>query len=310
MKKSNLADGGIKAGALTLAVLLWFHAVTEHPYEKKIDIRLKVQDPPSDPSSEKTIVANLLPDQVKVLVSGQGKDLLRLNSNDVLLRVKPEGNPGSVHSYSLTPADIEDRIAELDVQVEEVLEPKKIEIVLDRWAERTVQVIPFVELEIAEAYTQVGAMSIEPGEVKISGPSTQIPEIESIRTYPLTRKNIQEDIEEKLWLSKPQDMRLEVDPPHVILKVDVQILVENDIVDVPVQIRHTRGINIIPEPAQVKVKVKGGVDIIANLDPEKDLDLYVDYRDYDGQSLLVLAAEDRLFEIREIVPSKVNLVEQ
>ena len=69
-------------------------------------------------------------------------------------------------------------------------------------------------------------------------------------------------------------------------------------------------INIIPEPAQVKVKVKGGVDIIANLDPEKDLELYVDYRDYDGQSLLVLAAEDSLFEIREIVPSKVNLVEQ
>ena len=131
-----------------------------------------------------------------------------------------------------------------------------------------------------------------------------------LRFTPLTRKNIQEDIEEKLWLSKPQDMRLEVDPPHVILKVDVQILVENDIVGVPVQIRHTRGINIIPEPAQVKVKVKGGVDIIANLDPEKDLDLYIDYRDYDGQSLLVLAVEDSLFEIREILPSKVNLIEQ
>ena len=310
MNKSNLADWGIKAGALALAVLIWFHAVTEHPYEKKIDIRLKVQDPPSDPSSEKTIVANLLPEQVKVLVSGQGKDLLRLNEDDFLLRVTPEGGPGSVRSYSLTPADIEDRIADSDVQFEEVLEPKEIEIVLDRWAERTVPVIPLVELEIAEAYTQVGAMSIEPEVVKISGPSVQIPGIEVIRTDSLTRKNIQEDIEEKLWLSNPPGMRLQVDPPHVTLKVDVQILVENDIVDVPVQIRHTRGVDIIPEPAQVKVKVKGGVDIIANLDAQKDLDLYVDYRDYDGQSLLVLAAEDSLFEIREIVPAKVNLVKR
>ena len=310
MKKNNLADLGIKAGALALAVLLWFHAVTEHPYEKKVNIRLKVQDPPSDPSSEKTIVANLLPDHVKVLISGQGKDLLRLNSDDFLLRVEPEGDPGSVRTYRLTPADIEDRIAELDVQIVEILEPKEIEIVLDKRAERKVQVIPFVELEIAEAYTQVGGIRIEPNEVEISGPSIQITKVEFIRTDSLIRKNIREDIEEKLWLSKPRGMRLDVDPPHVTLKVDVQILAENDIIDVPVQVRHTRGVNIIPEPAQVKVKVKGGVDIIANLDPEKDLDLYVDYRDYDGQSLLVLAAEDSLFEIREIDPSKVNLVER
>ena len=71
-------------------------------------------------------------------------------------------------------------------------------------------------------------MSFEPEEVKISGPSTQIPKIEFIRTDSLTRKNSQEDIEEKLWLRKPPGMRLEIDPPHVILKVDIQILVEND----------------------------------------------------------------------------------
>jgi YbbR domain-containing protein len=215
-----------------------------------------------------------------------------------------------VRSYRLTPANVENSTAGLDVQIEEILDPKEIEIVLDRRAERRVEVIPLVELEIAEAYAQVGGISIEPRKVEISGPSTQIHRVEFIETDSLHLRNVREDIEEKLRLRAPDGMRLDLTPTHVTLEVDVQILAENDIADVPVQVRHARGRSVIPEPAQVKVTVKGGVDIIANLDPEKDLDLYVDYRDFDGQSLLVLAAHDSLFEIREIVPPQVDLVER
>ena len=309
MDKKDFADWGIKAGALALAMLLWFHAVTEHPYEKKVDIRLKVEDPPSEPFSEEIIVANLLRDHVKVLVSGNGKDLLRFNSDGFLLRVQPEGEAGSVLSYRLTPADVENRIAELDVQIAEILDPKEIEIVLGRRAERIVQVIPFVELEIAKGYTQIGGVRIEPKEVEISGPSTQILKVEAIATDSLLKRNVREYIKEKLLLHKPPGMRLKLSPEYVMVEVDIQILVEDDFAHIPVRVRHKGGHSVLPVPARVQVTVKGGFGIITNLDPEKDLALYVDYRDYDGKSLPVVAEEDSLFEIIKIIPPEVNLVE-
>ena len=309
MDKKDFADWGIKAGALALAMLLWFHAVTEHPYEKKVDIRLKVEDPPSEPFSEEIIVANLLRDHVKVLVSGNGKDLLRFNSDGFLLRVQPEGEAGSVLSYRLTPADVENRIAELDVQIAEILDPKEIEIVLGRRAERIVQVIPFVELEIAKGYTQIGGVRIEPKEVEISGPSTQILKVEAIATDSLLKRNVREYIKEKLLLHKPPGMRLKLSPEYVMVEVDIQILVEDDFAHIPVRVRHKGGRSVLPVPAQVQVIVKGGFGIITNLDPEKDLALYVDHRDYDGKSLPVVAEEDSLFEIIKIIPPEVNLVE-
>ena len=57
------------------------------------------------------------------------------------------------------------------------------------------------------------------------------------------------------------------------------------------------------------VKVKGAVSVIANLVPERDLVLYVDYRDFSGSSLRILAAVDTLIEISQINPPEVDLVE-
>ena len=306
--KINLGDWGIKAGALALAGLLWFHAATEYYYEKEVDIRLQVEDPSSDPSSEQIVVANFLPARVRVRVSGRGKDLLRLNGDDFLLHIQPEGSPESVRSYRLMPANVERRAADLDVQITEVLEPKEITIALDRKVKRRVEVIPFVELEVAEAYTQVGNLRIEPREVEVAGPQSQVHSVDFIKTDSLMRKDVREDIEYRLPLRKPRGMRLELNPDYVTLKVDIQILAEDDIFNVPIKIRHARGRSVIPEPSLVQVKVRGGVDIVANLDQEKDLDLYVDYREYDGGSLSVRAVQDSLFEIIGIIPSEVNLV--
>jgi YbbR domain-containing protein len=309
LKNRKYGVWGIKVGAFALAALLWFHAVTENSYKKEIDVRLQVEDPLADAASDEIIVANLLPSHVRVLVSGSGKDLLQLNQDGLMLRVETQqGRAGSRHHYRLTPGFIESRIGDLAVKVEEILEPTEIEVALDRRMEREVEVRPVVELNVAEAYTLVGGFQLEPQKVRISGPAREIRKIRYVETDSLVAEGLQEDVEYLLSLSKPPGLPVDLEPDHITLKADIQILAEDDIAGVPVVVRYARGRKVACVPPTVRVKVRGALQVLANLDPERDLELFVDYRDYSGDSLPVRAAPKGLFEVREIIPAEVNLI--
>ena len=299
----------IKVGAFALAALLWFHAVTENAYKKEIEVRLQVEDPLADAPSDEIIVANLLPSHVRVLVSGSGKDLLQLNPDGLRMRVETQqGRAGSRHHYRLTPGLVESRIGDLAVKVEEILEPTEIEVALDRRMEREVEVRPVVELYVAEAYPLVGGFQLDPQKVKITGPAREIRKIRYVETDSLVADGLEEDVEFRLSLSKPPGLPVELEPDHITLKADIQILAEDDIAAVSVKVRHAPGGGVACVPASVRVKVRGAVQVLADLDPEQDLELFVDYRDYSGESLPVRAAPKGLFEVMEIMPAEVDLV--
>ena len=309
MAKSNVADWAIKAGAVVLAVLLWFHAITEHTYESRIEIPLRVEDPDSESTRFETIVANQTPPWVTVLVSGKGKDLLQLDPTDLLATLHPEGPPGSTRPYRIGPDNVELKSPELNVVVEEVIDPLEIQIELDRRASKIVPVTPRLYLEVANAHTRVGGIRSEPKTVSISGPSKKLRTIQHIETDSLVRRNVVESVDETVGLSKPEAVRIDVTPAQVTLRAEVQALAEDDLQGVPVTIRHARGKTVTTEPASVSVKVKGAVSVIANIDLDRDLELYVDYRDFSGSSLRILAAVDTLIEITQIDPPEVTLVE-
>ena len=308
MGKNSVADWAIKAGAVVLAVLLWFHAVTEQTYQSQFEIPLRIDELESDSSRPQRIVANPTPSTVTVLVSGTGKDLLQLNPSDLVAILTPYGTPGSTRTYRIGLDDVEIRRPELGVAVEEIVEPQEIQIELDRRSSKVVPVIPRLQLQVADAHTRVGAVQIVPAEVTVSGPSKQVRLVKQIETDSLVRQNVAEPIDQVVLLRGPERTRLDIAPDRVSVRADIQALAEDDIDDVPVAIRHGRGKSVATEPARVSVKVKGAVGIIASLKRE-DLRLYVDYRDFSGGALRVLAAVDSLIEIRRIDPPEVNLVE-
>jgi len=227
--------------------------VTEHIYEREIEVRLQIEDPSSpSPQERKVTVASLPPSQVRVSVSGKGRDLLQLESEELLVRLKPEGRAGSVRTYRLTPELVENKAAQLGVKVEEVIEPKEIEIALDWRAEREVPVKPSIELDIADRYIQVGETRIEPKVVQVSGPSSQIGLIDYVSTEPLVLTEVQEDVDEPLVLLPPSGMRCALDPPQVRVQADVQILAQDDLSQVQVKVRHSMGRQVEVEPSRVR----------------------------------------------------------
>ena len=301
----KIRDWGIKAGAIILAVFLWLHAVTEQLYQTQTEVRLLVDDPPpSQGSQAEVIVASEIPSTIRVLATGRGKDLLQLDADAFVLRVKTEGN---TRIYRLSPSQIEKRATDLDVQISEILEPKEIEIVLDRRIERNVPVQSKLRIGIAEAHIQVGPMRTDPLFVRVIGPQAQVEKLDYIATDSVDLQDVTEEINLVLPLQLPEQ-RLILDPETVNIQADVQILAEDDLSGVPIKIRNGGSVQLSTDPAFARVKVRGGVDVIAKLDPAQDVELFVDYADFEGASLPIHNAETPLFEVLTIVPSKVNLV--
>jgi len=302
----KIGDWGIKAGAIVLAVFLWLHAVTEQLYQTETEVRLLVDDPPPGEGSEaEVIVASEIPSTIRVLATGRGKDLLQLDADAFVSRVETEGN---TRIYRLLPSQIEKRATDLDVEISEILEPKEIEIVLDRRIERNVPVQSKLRLGIAEAHIQVGPMRTDPLFVRVIGPQAQVEKLDYIATDSVDLQDVTEEINLVLPLQLPEQMRLILDPQKVNIQADVQILAEDDLSGVPIKIRNGGSVQLTTDPASARVKVRGGVDVIAKLDPAQDVELFVDYADFEGASLPIHNAETPLFEVLTIVPSKVNLV--
>ena len=307
MAKINIGDWGIKAGALVLAVFLWFHAITEQPYETEIEIRLLIEDPPpGDGSAAAMIVASEIPAAIRVLATGQGKDLLQLDGDAFVLRVQAEG---STRTYRLAPSQIEKRATDLDVQISEILEPKEIEIVLDHRMEREIPVRAELQLEVAEAHIRVGAIQTDPLLVRVIGPRSQVEKLTYIATDSVLLQDIREEVDLELPLRHPGRTRLIFDPENVRIRADIQILAEDDLAGVPVVVRNGGNAQLRSDPAMVRVKVRGGVDVIAKLNPANDLDLYVDYLEYQGGSLPVHSSKTPLFDVLNILPARVNLID-
>ena len=305
MATIKIGDWGIKAGAIVLAVFLWLHAVTEQLYQTETEVRLLVDDPPPGEGSEAdVIVASEIPSTIRVLATGRGKDLLQLDADAFVLRVKTEGN---TRIYRLSPSQIEKRATDLDVQISEILEPKEIEIVLDRRIERNVPVQSKLRIGIAEAHILVGPMRTDPLFVRVIGPQAQVEKLDYIATDSVDLQDVTEEINLVLPLQLPEQ-RLILDPETVNIQADVQILAEDDLSGVPIKIRNGGSVQLSTDPAFARVKVRGGVDVIAKLDPAQDVVLFVDYADFEGASLPIHNAETPLFEVLTIVPSKVNLV--
>ncbi len=307
----KIGDWGIRVGAVLLACFLWFHAVTEHTYTREVNIRLIVENPPlvNTSSNRSIIIANKVPERILVQVKGHGKDILLVEEEDFVLRLRTEGEVNSRRTYRFQLDQIEKRDAELDVQVEEIIAPSELEVHFDLRVERTLPVVHNIDVQVAPAHVLVGPLSIEPSHVSIVGPRSIVDTIKSVTTDTLRLDNVSEDVDQEVPLSTGADNLWTLGQPSVRVRADVQILADNDMAGVPVEIRNADGRRLRADPEFVMVKVRGGVDVVSNLNPQEDLDLYVNYVPFQEESYPVLNPDvDAPFEILEITPSQVNLV--
>lgn len=181
----------LKLAALALAVILWVAVALEKPTTQLLGIQLDlVLAPDVAPAQE--------PPPIKALVSGPQRELLRLTAPLVIRAVINESGvgAGARHHLVLAPSDVQVP-GGVKVTVQDV-EPREIDLLLDRRAQRTVAVRAMLQTD--SGFALEGALSIAPAVVRVSGPRSLVATLDFVDTEPLDLRGVAGSFERQVQL--------------------------------------------------------------------------------------------------------------
>ncbi len=275
-------NSGLKIGSLTVALLLWFHIATEKDtYERVFEIPLQVVG-----IAEGYVIANEIPETWAVRFRGNGKRLLTLPWRDLSLRV----DASEIRSRGLLPLGVENVIypEALDLEVLEVLQPRQLQLRVERLVEVRLPVITPIEIEVAPGYTLVGEVAAVPDSVTLIGPVGDLGELTSVQTDTLRLRRAREPVDVEVPILTPPIYNCTLSPGVVRIVHDIQELGERIFEDIPVVFIGTdRPERYLALPRSAVVTVQGGTRLIEALVPE-NIRLMLDMRliQPDGQTLV------------------------
>lgn len=195
----------------------------------------------------------------------------------------------------------------------EVVQPDSILIVLGDYLEKLVPVKPQITINLAPGYTQVGEMIVEPTEILVKGVVDAVEAVEVVRSMRRTYNETTEALDFTVGLLHPDPGSvLDVSPININVKVDVQMIGERRLEEVPVRLTNVPdNLNAFVSPSTVSITVIGGIDFISQID-SRILDISIDYGEqWSPTNLFVepqvtLSAD--LIEYRDLVPRQLEII--
>lgn len=247
-----------------LAFILWFAVTTDKEYTYKIEIPLKINRVAKD-----RVLKELPPEKAVVEVRGKGRSLFSLYfyNPEVELDLPEVNNSTTIH--------LKDYInhfnlpMEFGVRIIDVIEPKNIELQVDRFAE----MIKYISVS-SVIKTQPGyvLMNTTPSQdsVIVSGPISLIRELKEISTDTFSVDNVKYPFKRKQRLISPNPNVIHLEPSEIEVNYNIEQLVERKIYNIPIQFVGLPD-NLLAEstPAMISLKVKGGESIIAAITPDE-----------------------------------------
>jgi hypothetical protein len=155
------------------------------------------------------------PPPIKALVSGPQRELLRLTGPLVIRAVINESGvgAGARHHLAIAPSDVQVPSG-VNVTVKEV-EPREMELLLDRRAQKTVAVRAIVQSD--SGYALDGALVVAPPVVQVSGPRSLVGTLDSVATEPLDLRGVAGSFERSVRLDTTGRAVLRIVPLSVTL---------------------------------------------------------------------------------------------
>ncbi len=162
----------LKLAALTLSILLWALISAEETTSQLVAVRLDLDVPPA------LALASPVP-QVRALVTGPGRELIKLYADPLSLRAAVPPGVGSHWRLGITPADIEVPNAAA-VSIQDV-EPRELEIDVDRLIRRTVPVALRGTVAARNGF-MLDSLTLSPSSVQVTGARIRVAELDSAPT--------------------------------------------------------------------------------------------------------------------------------
>ena len=254
---------GLKLLSAGLALLLYFHVHGTKIVEREIALPLRVENLP-----DSLLLLDDPPQTARVLVSGPAQDLffLRFVPGAGLRVDLAQARPPAV-SIGLAAADV--NLGDDDRLVVQRIEPRTLDLGIDRRAERSVPVQVAYTGHPAAGHAVVGTF-VEPREVVCTGPATRLADLRQVSTQPLDvtgrtgRFTVHLDV-------LPEGDRVTCEPRTVTVEAVVERERQRALLERPVTLVDPPGdgLTVDIRPSQVSITISGPEDAVEALDPDE-----------------------------------------
>ena len=314
-----LVDLPFKLGAVGLAVILWFISISTSYFEAEVELPIEIRN-----IREGKALGEETPRTAILRFRGTARALIKLY---VLL---PFTSPKLVldlervqrrHVFYLDEylGDNPQRISipilgiKENLTFVEVVRPDSVLIILGDYVEKRVPVRSQVTIQPASGFTQVGALVITPSKVLVKGVVEEVSRVQAIRTMRDSYRDVTAPLEILVGLLHPNPGKvLDVEPVNVNIKVDVQMISERRLEDVPVKVINVpRNLSVYVSPSTVALTLVGGADHLAALDTSA-VEVFIDYlAQWSPTNLFIepqVRLDSNLIEFRDLVPRQLEII--
>jgi YbbR domain-containing protein len=232
---------------------------------------------------------------VKVINQPSGYTCGVLNPEKITLKLRAKGWQlltialGSQNEYLIS-ADNDsglitiDPMKEIDennwlaagVSVSEI-SPREISVSVEKIKFKRLKIEAESDITFSDGYGLASPIKVYPDSVLVSGPSSIINEISTIKTKPVKFSSADKKVKLITEIMEPKGFSLE--QSKVELTFDIQRIVQNTFKDIKVSINGLpNDRNVVLIPNSIDCNLKGGINILGKINPNEII-ATIDYRD-------------------------------
>ena len=300
--------------SFVIAFVFWFFIKSEDIYTVNLDIPLVARN-----LQEQKTYKEEVPESIFVTLKGTGRSFiwLRVFNNFYgddfkavidLSSISDEYNFELDSYYKENPEKIV-LPSSLDLQFIEVLNPRNVQIKLQRYMVKKVPIESQILVSTEPGYISLGEQ-FTPDSISIGGPEEAVNKIDFVFTEKDTLLDLAASVNGNWSILNPNKL-VSFDPKKVDALIDIQPISETIITGIPVQlINNPNDVNVFVNPATVSLTIVGGLNQITNIVPE-DIDVIIDFDFWNSDKQFYspkIKLPDYLIEWKDLSPNNLEIL--
>lgn len=302
------------AYSFVIAFVFWFFIKSEDTYTVNLDIPLVARN-----LQEQKTYKEEVPESIFVTLKGTGRSFiwLRVFNNFYgddfkavidLSSITDEYNFELDSYYKENPEKIV-LPSSLDLQFVEVLNPRNVQIKLQRYMVKKVPIESQILVSTEPGYIALDEQ-FSPDSISIGGPEEAVNQIDFVLTEKDTLIDLVASVNGNWSILNPNKL-VSFDPKKVNALIDVQPISETIITGIPVElINKPNDVNVFVNPATVSLTIVGGLKQITNILPE-DIDVIIDFDLWNSEKQFyspTIKLPDYLIEWKDLSPNNLEIL--
>ena len=302
------------AYSFVIAFVFWFFIKSEDSYTVNLDIPLVARN-----LQEQKTYKEEVPESIFVTLKGTGRSFIWLRVFNNFYRddfkavidlssITDEYNFELDSYYKENPEKIV-LPSSLDLQFVEVLNPRNVQIKLQRYMVKKVPIESQILVSTEPGYISLGEQ-FTPDSISIGGPEEAVNQIDFVFTEKDTLIDLLASVNGNWSILNPNKL-VSFDPKKVDALIDVQPISETIVTGIPVElINKPNDVNVFVNPATVSLTIVGGLKQITNILPE-DIDVIIDFDLWNSEKQFyspTIKLPDYLIEWKDLSPNNLEIL--